>query len=366
MTLRLVVLLIVFWASAQVTTTSASSSSRRTIVGGTVAESTRYPYFVRLEYYGDLGCGGTLVWPDFVLTAAHCTEAVRSSIVAVLGTNDNNHDEQRRSIRRIQLHPSYDDPTREYDMALLQLDEPVMDTPVIQLANVNHHEWWSSLEQQPLYNLTVLGWGATTDRGFNSDVLRQAELKVVPDEECELAYIYDEVHPPSMLCAASNDYPGPCFRDSGGPLILLGKNQPNIGAASNDSPANNNDTVDTNNETANYINETTRPDLQVGIVSFGGEVCADPQQPSVYADAAIIQSWVDNVICSYSVVTPSTTRCPNGVGNNDNDKVPPGKDGDETDGSTGGPSSSALLEWRGHWYACVVLTLWICRALYEF
>ena len=46
------------------------SRARGLIYGGDNAESGRYPYFVRLVGTGQ--CGGALIAPEVVVTAAHC------------------------------------------------------------------------------------------------------------------------------------------------------------------------------------------------------------------------------------------------------------------------------------------------------
>ena len=52
---------------------SSSRSSRNLIIGGGTAEENRFPYYVALKDNNrDIQCGGTLIAPDIVLTAAHC------------------------------------------------------------------------------------------------------------------------------------------------------------------------------------------------------------------------------------------------------------------------------------------------------
>ena len=250
-----------------------TTTRRRAIVGGSVADPKRYPYYVILQYDGVIGCGGTLVWADLILTAAHCaySDGGTRGIIAVIGSGGSGNVETRK-ILRVVPHPAFDDDTNKYDVALFQID-PVAEASLVQLAKPDE------FVLKPSDEVTVIGFGATRDDGDNSEVLREVELQVVDDTECSYQYGNDgNIHFPSMICAADIGKEGPCYRDSGGPLLVLG----------------------------GEITESnvTQPDLQVGVVSFGGSKCGNPEQASVYADVVHVQPWVEGMICRYSVAAP--------------------------------------------------------------
>ena len=89
-------------------TETTTTTQRRTIVGGRVADPGRYPYFVRLLYDGVVGCGGTLVWTDLILTAAHCAypDIDIRQILAVMENGDG--ELQTSKIHRVIPHPIFD------------------------------------------------------------------------------------------------------------------------------------------------------------------------------------------------------------------------------------------------------------------
>lgn len=243
-----------------------ANSHRRTVVGGTDADPKRYPYFARLDYEGEFGCGATLIHKDFLLTAAHCAFPEDLGILdAYIGAVDHSVDTGlRRPVTQIFQHEAYDDLSSSTDIALLQIDS-VPDEflhyifPLARGQNMLQHG----------DSVTVIGLGLTQDNGEDAEVLQEVELKIVDDETCDVMYDGD-IHRKSMLCAADESQDS-CDGDSGGPLILLGE-----------SPA---------------------EDVQVGVVSWG-ENCGDQKYPGVYADVAYTKGWIDSIICKYSASPP--------------------------------------------------------------
>lgn len=248
-------------------TLAISNPHRHLIIGGSRADPERFPYYVRLEYDGEFGCGGSLIHRDFVLTAAHCAPVSDLGTLKAIVGGHNYTSGVSRDVTKIIPHLAYDEFfTISNDVALLQiqaLPENINET----LLNITTTRDWLRNGD----SVTVIGLGQTDPDDFDlyPQSLMEVELKIVEDEKCDELHNGD-IHHKSMLCAADNDQDS-CQGDSGGPLIAMG-NDPS-------------------------------QDIQVGVVSWG-EGCAQQGKPGVYADVAYLQTWIESVICEHSKFPP--------------------------------------------------------------
>ncbi|KAF3836505.1 hypothetical protein F7725_029063 [Dissostichus mawsoni] len=112
-----------------------------------------------------------------------------------------------RTIRRILLHPQYDQFTSDYDIALLELSAPVFFNDLVQPFTTGT-------------NCYVTGWGVLMEDGELASRLQEAPVKIVNRNTCNK--LYDDAVTPRMLCAG-NLHGGvdACQGDSGGPLVCL-------------------------------------------------------------------------------------------------------------------------------------------------
>jgi hypothetical protein len=244
------------------------------IVGGNNAQQGDYPFFVQGN-----GCGGSLVWDDVVLTAAHCEGAFDGSVLVgpYIQSSTSGGAEIIDVVRQI-AHPAYDSNSEAYDFMLLKLENRVANPNLTPIA-VN------SLRSNPANNdvLTVIGFGTTSEGGNGSSRLQEVNVNYIDYETCDDLYDGDIVDS-IMLCAG---VPGggkdSCQGDSGGPI---------------------------------FDQEGT----QIGVVSWGAG-CARENFPGVYSRVSGAKDWIDATICELSSSPPASCGPTGGVNTGDNEVV---------------------------------------------
>ncbi|MFJ9892943.1 trypsin-like serine protease [Streptomyces sp. NPDC091280] len=221
------------------TRASAKKTATKTpyIIGGTETTISSAPWMVQLAYYDDTTgdgyfCGGTLVAPNKVLTAAHCVAGldwVKNG--AVLAGATGLYDDTSGTVTGVLHqwnHPRFNATTAQNDIAVLTLARP-LDQRWMRLAYLNDLAYVT-----PGAKATVYGWGLTSGTGTElSANLRKATLPIVPDATCDSAMKSvlgdDEFIEGSMFCAgtpasgADEGTTSPCNGDSGGPVIVDNK-----------------------------------------------------------------------------------------------------------------------------------------------
>ncbi|MFI6491468.1 trypsin-like serine protease [Streptomyces sp. NPDC050564] len=208
------------------------------IIGGSETAISSAPWMVQLAYYDDTSgagyfCGGTLVAPNKVLTAAHCVAGldwVKNG--AVVAGTANLYDDTNGTVAGVWRqwnHPRYNSTTIQNDIAVLTLDRP-LEQQWTRLVAAGDSASYAAGK-----TATVYGWGLTSgaEGADLSATLRKVDLPVQSDATCNSAMQTvlgeDDFVEGSMFCAGTpatgtdEGTKSPCNGDSGGPVIVGGK-----------------------------------------------------------------------------------------------------------------------------------------------
>uniref|UniRef100_A0A8C0QS26 Peptidase S1 domain-containing protein n=1 Tax=Chelonoidis abingdonii TaxID=106734 RepID=A0A8C0QS26_CHEAB len=125
------------------------------IIGGRECRIGSRPYQVALLRNGRIYCGGSLIAPKWVLTAAHCSRRINSLRVHLGDYNlwVKEPTEQIRRIRNFFVHPEYNLRHRDNDFMLLELDKPALLNSYVNTINLATHC------PSPGTRCSVSGWG---------------------------------------------------------------------------------------------------------------------------------------------------------------------------------------------------------------
>uniref|UniRef100_A0A671KKQ5 trypsin n=1 Tax=Sinocyclocheilus anshuiensis TaxID=1608454 RepID=A0A671KKQ5_9TELE len=212
------------------------------IINGKKAKKNSMLYMASVQIDGKHRCGGFLIHPSYVLTAAHCDKS--GNMTVILGTHNispKGANLKRYTVQNKHKRPSFKDAKTGNDIMLLKLSKKLKNGKGVKTIKISSKD----KPLKPKTKCKVAGWDVST---INSSICQTMWKKL----RVKL--------PNNVLCAGGFETKsGACQGDSGGPLVCSG--------------------------------------TAVGIVSFNlSQNCDYPNVPNVYTEISKYRAWIEEVI----------------------------------------------------------------------
>lgn len=261
------------------------------IIGGEVAKLYEFPWMALISYtkgvFGgrkkvEFQCGGSIIHPRYILTAAHCVKNKDIAGVRVGDYNINTKEDcqgegpfyvcenyiQDVGVKEFIVHENYSTfPFTQNDIALLRLKKAID----VSRKNIKPVclPIYNELKNKDIAGMraTVAGWGVT-ELNLVPEALRKVVIEIKKDSKCREYYEKSYTRSLDVMdkkFCAGDEGKDSCRGDSGGPLMIEDE----------------------------YRDKDRM--IQFGIVSFGPQQCGSTI-PGVYTDVRKYINWIlDNI-----------------------------------------------------------------------
>ncbi|KAM6396025.1 complement factor D-like [Rhynochetos jubatus] len=232
---------------------------RGRILGGSEAQPHGRPYMASLRRGGQHVCGGFLIAPRWVLSAAHCArEGSSEALEVLLGAHSLSEPEPPKRLYGVRAqvpHPGSNARDNKDDLLLLQLEEEAELSAAVGVLRFQRVD----REVAAGTACSVAGWGTVSHSGRRPDRLIEVERPVISRDVCNHRTRHDGAVTEKMMCTDSQRK-DTCQGDSGGPLVCGG--------------------------------------VAEGVVTAGSRVCGNYKKPAIYTRIAPYAAWIDRVTAS--------------------------------------------------------------------
>lgn len=213
------------------------AQAQRRVIGGAADSTEQHPWVVALASRDQFGtvrsgqfCGGALVTPTKVVTAAHCfydettgLPTDRPNLRVIVGRTDmTGSDGVEVPVQDVWIEPDYSFQDNTGDVAVVTLAEPQNGRSTVRLVSAGDRASY-----RPGVEATVYGWGDTTGAGHYSPRLRAVQVPILDNGVCAADYPggpSGRFDASSMICAGERDGGrDACQGDSGGPMVVHGR-----------------------------------------------------------------------------------------------------------------------------------------------